>query len=602
MARQADEWKHLLRELRAEFMLREEELELLHAIDMRMLEEDLDLDQTLSFITDGTKTLLNSEHVSILLKRGTTLECAYSSDGLDIGKRIGIPKSIPGRALRKMKPVFISDLSESPLRDEYVPIAGYAGSPIRSLVEVPIVLQGTVIGVFCVESAKADAFRPVHTRIMQAIAAQAAVALQRVQHVTSSALFADLDKMILTPQADSQQVIQQVLQRVVDELDQLHHVELSGAQILFLQGDGDLEIVYSTNPADEGLVLPIHGSISGRAVEERHTVTEGDVGSNPRYVRMLGNAIKSEIAVPITLADESVITDDSVIIGVLNVESEEADAFSGFNKIVLESFATRVRSLLAFAKLRTDLTSAMESRHANDLLIAIGDQTSHFLHRLNNSAGVLRAQILELLEALDERTLEPEFLRDSLRELLVLADETLEMPKEVSRDLGQEGGTVDVNTCITDVLKDTEFPANVAVTTELQADLPQLSLYSFAIVVQNLIKNAIDAMPSGGQLTVSTKLVAYAELPTGYVQFAVRDTGTGIPEDILPRIFDLNFTTKKSKGKGLGLGLWWVRNFVRRSDGEITVVSTLNSGTEFCVKIPVATPSAGHPIRLRSDS
>jgi signal transduction histidine kinase len=81
----------------------------------------------------------------------------------------------------------------------------------------------------------------------------------------------------------------------------------------------------------------------------------------------------------------------------------------------------------------------------------------------------------------------------------------------------------------------------------------------------------------------------------------VRDTGTGIPEEILPHIFDLNFTTKKSKGKGLGLGLWWVRNFVLRSSGEINVDSAPNSGTEFCVKIPVATPIAGHAIRLRSD-
>jgi signal transduction histidine kinase len=596
MARQADEWKHLLRELRAEFLLREEELELLHAIDKRLLEEDLSLDETLSFITDGTKALLHSEHVSILLKRGTVLECAYSSDGFDIGKRIPIPGSIAGRALTKLRPVFISDLSVSPLKHGYVRIAGYRGSPIMSLVEVPIVLRGTPIGVFCVESAKVGAFRDVHTRIMRAIAAQAAVALQKVQHVTSTALFSDIDQMILTTPVDSQQVIQRVLQRVMDGLHQLHHVELSGAQILFRQGENDLEIVYSTNPADVGLVLPINGSISGRAVEERDTVNEGDVDSNPRYVRMLGSAIKSEIAVPITLADHG------AIIGVLNVESEEADAFSGFNEIVLESFATKVRSLLAFVKLRTDLTSALESRHANDLLIAIGDQTSHFLHRLNNSAGSLRAKILELREDVDDqRPLTPESLRDSLGELLELADRTLEMPKEVSRALGREGNAVDVNRCVTDVLKDMGAPANVEITTQMEPDLPRLSLYSFDIVAQNLIKNAIDAMPDGGQLTVSTKLVSHHDLLAGYVQFAVRDTGTGIAEDILPHIFDLNFTTKKSKGKGLGLGLWWVRNFVLRSNGEISVDSKPNFGTEFCVKIPVATPIADRPVGLRSD-
>ncbi len=95
-------------------------------------------------------------------------------------------------------------------------------------------------------------------------------------------------------------------------------------------------------------------------------------------------------------------------------------------------------------------------------------------------------------------------------------------------------------------------------------------------------------MPNGGHLTVSTRLFTHEDAPAGYVQLIVRDTGTGIPEDILPHIFDLNFTTKTEKGKGLRLGLWWVRTFITRSNGEITVETQKNVGTELSVKIPVA--------------
>jgi signal transduction histidine kinase len=585
MVRRQEDWQYLLRELRAEFLLREEELELLHAIDTRLLEEEHYLDETLSFITDGTKTLLRSEHVSILLKRGPVLEVAYSSDGLDIGKRIAIPDSIAGKCLTKGEPVFIPDLMKSPLRSGYVLIAGYHGRPIRSLIEVPIVLRGTAIGVFCVESARPAAFRPVHIGIMKAIAAQAAVALQNVQYFASAALFADVDQMIIS-HGDIQQVIQRVLQRVMDELYKLYHVELSGAQIIFRKGDDELEIVHSSNPADVGLSVSVHGSVSGRAVNEHRTVTVPDVKKDEQYVQMLGSSIRSEIAVPITLAD------DQVIIGVLNVESEELDAFSGFNEIVLETFAEKVRSLLAFVKLRNDVTAALESRHANDLLVAIGDQTSNFIHRLNNSAGALRARILELQEIVDEDgVLDQEFLRDELGELLRLAERTLEMPAQVTRFFAQGGNAVDVNQCVCEVLRELNPPAGITVETDLDDKLPELSLYSFDLVAQNLIKNAIDAMPNGGTLTISTKLFTHAGTPAGYVQLIVRDTGTGIPEDILPHIFDLNFTTKnKKKGKGLGLGLWWVRTFITRSNAEITVETTKNVGTEFCVKIPVATP------------
>ncbi|MGA8529208.1 MAG: GAF domain-containing protein [Acidobacteriaceae bacterium] len=583
MARRPEDWQHLLRELRAEFLLREEELELLHSIDMRLLEEELYLDETLSFITDGTRALLRSEHVSILLKRGAVLEVTYSSDGLDIGKRIAIPGSIAGNCLIEGIPVFISDLPKSPLRHGYVPIVGHHGSPTRSLIEVPIVLRGSPIGVVCVESAKAAAFRPVHTRIMEAIAAQAAVALQNVQHFASAALFADVDQMIIS-QDDTQQVIQRVLQRVMDELHKLHHVELSGAQILFRKDDDELEILHSSNPADVGLVVSIHESVSGRAVTERRTVTVPNVMEDAQYVQLLGSAIRSEIAVPITLAA------DQVIIGVLNVESEELDAFSGFNEVVLESFAAKIRSLLAFVKLRNDVTVALESRHVNDLLVAIGDQTSNFIHRLNNSAGALRAKILELQETVDESAPDRDFLLAELADLLRLADRTLEMPAQVTRFLGQDGNTVDVNKCVADVLHELRPPVDIVVTTKFCDDLPELSVYSFDLVVQNLIKNAIDAMPNGGELTVSTKLFIHPDTPGGYVQMTVRNTGAGIPDDILPHIFDLNFTTKsKKKGKGLGLGLWWVRTFITRSNGEIAVETTKNMGTEFCVKIPVAT-------------
>jgi signal transduction histidine kinase len=128
-------------------------------------------------------------------------------------------------------------------------------------------------------------------------------------------------------------------------------------------------------------------------------------------------------------------------------------------------------------------------------------------------------------------------------------------------------------------------PDDVKLDLEFSADIPILSLYSFDIVVQNLIQNALDAMPNGGHLTISTRSVLDAD--AGYVELSVEDTGMGISADVLPRIFELNFSTKHSRGRAHGLGLWWIRNFVLRSRGDITVTSTPNGGSEFIVKIPV---------------
>jgi signal transduction histidine kinase len=165
------------------------------------------------------------------------------------------------------------------------------------------------------------------------------------------------------------------------------------------------------------------------------------------------------------------------------------------------------------------------------------------------------------------------------------------MPSELT-PLGQDQTTVDVNQCVEKALRQIEWPVQVALEKHLSDGIPPLPLYSFDIVVQNLLQNGLDAMPEGGQLTVRTAMVLDPTQSKGYLQLSISDTGRGIPPDVQKRMFELNFTTKVEKGKGLGLGLWWVRNFVRRSRGDITIRSEPGSGTEAIVKIPVNRPAS----------
>jgi PAS domain S-box-containing protein len=94
----------------------------------------------------------------------------------------------------------------------------------------------------------------------------------------------------------------------------------------------------------------------------------------------------------------------------------------------------------------------------------------------------------------------------------------------------------------------------------------------------NLIKNAASAMPGGGRLSIETAQ------KDGEVQVCVRDTGIGIPEENLSKIFDPYFTTKDT---GLGLGLTLVFKIVREHRGEITVKSREGEGTCFTISLPI---------------
>jgi PAS domain S-box-containing protein len=120
----------------------------------------------------------------------------------------------------------------------------------------------------------------------------------------------------------------------------------------------------------------------------------------------------------------------------------------------------------------------------------------------------------------------------------------------------------------------------------------------FEQVILNLVINARDAMPDGGRLTLASRDVpaGSSELPEelsggAFVALDVTDTGTGIPAEVLPHVFEPFYTTK-AVGQGTGLGLSTVEGIVRQSGGHVGVKTREGSGTTFSVYLPVALPGA----------
>jgi len=584
-----EEWDRLLDDLREEMLLREDELELLHEIDMRLLASRRSISATFRYIVSKARDLLKSDFAAILLRRGGQLETAYAV-GSPAAERVAVQWFLGSDALRCGNAINIPDLAALGESGRPASLAAPGGPPMRSFLAAPIRVHDQMIGVLAAESTRERAFRPLHERVITAIAGQAAIALQRAQLFEQDRLFSEVDELIFAGQEPSdsasgqksQHVVQAALRKVMDALQVLEHIQLSAADIMFVRSDNELEVAHSTNPADIGILIAIDTSICGMAVREKRTVSIGDVNEEPKYRRLQGSATISEIAVPIILGGSD------IVIGVLNVESEDRNAFEGFGQVLLESFADRVRTLLAFARLRTDVTKAVELRTASDLLVAVGDQASNMIHRMNNTVGGMRLRIIELQELADAGDLgESEFLSESLTALRNLADEALLMPEEVTLLLTQQGASVNVNQVVGAVLEQLAIPPNVELELRLDPDVPRLSLYSFDIVVQNLIENALDAMPSGGRLSIWSTSVFHPDLDSGYVELNVTDSGVGISAEILPRLFELNFTTKHSSDDSNGPGLWWSRNLVLRAKGSITVSSAVGRGSSFVVKLPV---------------
>jgi len=173
------------------------------------------------------------------------------------------------------------------------------------------------------------------------------------------------------------------------------------------------------------------------------------------------------------------------------------------------------------------------------------------------------------------------FLLSLVRDLLDLAAGKIEQLKEERKE-------VVLNEIITKVIEVMQTSAEEK-GLELNVELPEepLTLLGFEDglerVFMNLVSNAVKYTPAGGSVTVR----AWSE--DDQIKVEVSDTGIGIPEEALPRIFDEFYRAKNAKAievEGTGLGLAIVKDVVERHGGQISVQSVLGEGSTFCVTLP----------------
>jgi two-component system NtrC family sensor kinase len=124
--------------------------------------------------------------------------------------------------------------------------------------------------------------------------------------------------------------------------------------------------------------------------------------------------------------------------------------------------------------------------------------------------------------------------------------------------------------------------SNIKVETFFDDEIPEVmaSTNQMRQVMLNMLKNAKEAMPKGGTLTVKTSK------EVNKVLIHIQDTGVGIPEEIRDKIFEAFFTTKQ-KVKGVGLGLSVCYGIIKDHGGEIKVESEEGKGTTFRIRLPI---------------
>ena len=286
----------------------------------------------------------------------------------------------------------------------------------------------------------------------------------------------------------------------------------------------------------------------------------------------------------------------------LTPHDEVGDLARSFNSMSLELRAAN-EEIIAWAKTLEDRvdekTRELKSAHDHVLhvekMASIGKLAAVVAHEINNPlAGILT--YAKLLEKWLKRHEIESREQESMQCLELIASESRrcgEIVKNLltfSRSAPMNVQSTDLNAVVDRSIRLVQHQlemTTIQLQLNLSRDLPLIQCDAAQIeqVLLALIMNAIDAMPHGGNLWISTKVLDVGD----EVQFEVRDDGTGIPAEILPHIFEPFLTTKET-GKGVGLGLAVSHSIVERHSGRISVQSTLGKGTTFTVILPINAP------------
>ncbi|HEY0839649.1 MAG TPA: ATP-binding protein, partial [Vulgatibacter sp.] len=289
-------------------------------------------------------------------------------------------------------------------------------------------------------------------------------------------------------------------------------------------------------------------------------------------------AMKAGICIPLLGADR--------VIGFLNLWDERVpEAYSSDEIAMMLEIGEQISTIVENSKL-------IEGIKERDRLAALGEMAAGLAHEIRNPLGAIKgaAQFLDPPELGGE---EGEFLQVIVEEVDRL-NRVVTQFLDYARPLKTAVGPIDVNDVVERTLRllHTVVPDTIELASELDPSRPIAASDAEQLkqVLFNLVQNAVQAMPDGGKVRVTTSAPPdetggfhLTSRGAEYVELRIRDDGPGIPESQREHVFVPFFTTKE---KGTGLGLAISQRIVRSHGGTIMLQSRPGEGTEFLIRLP----------------
>jgi signal transduction histidine kinase len=465
----------------------------------------------------------------------------------------------------------------------------------RTAMAVPLLRQGEAIGVISVDRFEVNPFSDREAEVLEAFADQAVIAIENVRlfeelERRTADLSQSLDQQtalgeILRVIASSPMNVEQALATLVERLRRLSGADRSLACRL----DGDEVVVVAHTEAELiGVRQPARGTVAGHVLREGRTLHVH--GSPEEVVARFPDS--SNVRFGIRVQAVTPLKREGQVIGTLSMSRYEHRPFSNAEIALLETFAAQAAIAIENSRLFEELHEANAqlaeaSRHKSTFLANM----SHELRTPLNAIIGYSEMLQEEAEDLDQETLIPDLQKVNAagKHLLGLINDILDLSKiEAGRmDLFVESFEVDqlvrdVEAIVQPLMDKNSNRLVVSCPDEIgamHADLTKVRQTLF-----NLLSNAAKFTDHG---TINLTVRREAEY---WLTFAIADTGIGMTEEQLGRLFEAfsqaEASTRSTYG-GTGLGLAISRHFCRLMGGDLTVTSVYGEGSTFEVRLPI---------------
>jgi len=530
----------------------------------------LELDELLGELLARIREALEADTAAILLHDDERNELVAGAavgleEEVERGVRIPIDGGFAGRVAGERRPIIVEDVDRAEILN---PILHEKG--IKSLLGVPLVVEGQLLGVLHVGTLSPRAFSSEDVELLQLVADRAAIAIAHARlFATERQARARLEQLqIVTDAALSHLELEELLREL---LSRIHEILATDTAAILMREEETEELVARAavgleEVVERGVRIPIGRGFAGRVAALRQPIVLEHVD----HVNVLNpvlreKGIKSLLGVPLIVGDN--------VLGVLHVGTLEPRVFTEDDVELLQLVAARAALAIEKARVHDELV------RLNQLKLNFVAVASHELRTPATSVYGITATLRERGDSLspeDRQELE-EALWEQSRRLRRLIEQLLDLSRLDAKAIPIQPQTV----LLRELLDEVAAAATVENMADIRIDVDEeLEVVADRLALERILLNlVVNALRHGRPPVVLSVLQR-----DSYLRVRVEDSGDGVPSDLVPRLFER--FERGGPGEGSGLGLAIAQTYARAHGGDLLYDPTANGGARFELILP----------------